>query len=181
MLSEINPNTNIRNILKKLNAEVTDMLMKNFDFYDIYAVLIQFRFAPSYKHNRIIAVKIKELFDATQKDNTIEANIIRSSLASIQDIDRERYGWAFTNNVYTYGHKTIKEEMPYKLLSAGFSELIRCLDEHNEEKFRDLADALHNIPIILTEEKKNFKKTLKTEISFYRQKWHKNFLKDVIG
>ena len=156
------------------------MLMKNFDFYDIYAVLIEFRFAPSYKHNRVIAGKIKGLLDAVQKNNTVEANIIRSSLATTPDIDRERYGWAFTNNVYTYGHKIIKEELPYKLLSAGFTELIKCLDEDNEEKFRDLADALHNIPIILAEGTKNFRKSIKTEISAYRQKWNKNFLKDVI-
>ncbi len=157
------------------------MLMKNFDFYDIYAVLIEFRFAPSYKHNKVIAGKIKGLLDAVQKDNTIEANIIRSSLATTLDIDRERYGWVFTNNIYTYGHKIIKEELPYKILSAGFTELIECLDEHNEEKFRDSADALHNIPIILAEGKKNLKKSIKTEISAYRQKWNKNFLKDVIG
>ena len=164
-----------------MNTEVTDMLMRNFDFYDIYAVLIELRFAPSYKHNRVIAGKIKGLLDTVQKDNTIEANIIRSSLASVQDIDRERYGWVFTNNIYTYGHKIIKEGLPYKLLSAGFSELIKCLDEDNEEKFRDLADALHNIPIILTDENKNLRKSIKTEISAYRQKWNKNFLKDMIG
>lgn len=152
------------------------MLMLNFDFYDIYAVLILFRAVPLHSQNVIITKTLKTLIEAPQNDNTMGDNIVRSALAELEDIDRDHYNWVFAKNIYTYGHKIIKEETAYQILAVGFSELLKCLDNENFDQFKDLADALHNVPIILAEQTKCVKRLIKKEISWYRKKWDKNFL-----
>ena len=88
-------------------------------------------------------------------DNLIESNIIRRSIAEIENLDIELLAWIKTNNIYTYGQKVIKEETAYHILSAGFAELLVCLKDENYKRFEDLADALHNVPIILSESPRN--------------------------
>lgn len=156
------------------------MLLLNYDFFDIYAVLLSFRSDPSNVFNEKIAIKVKTLLDSPQIDNTIESNIIRRSLAEIENLDFERLAWIQTNNVYTYGQKIIKEEIAYHILSEGFSELLLCLQDGNYERFEALADALHNVPIILVEKPKKRSNLIKTEISAYRKMWNNAFLKDII-
>ena len=60
--------------------------MLNYDFYDIHAVLVAFRFDPSNKNNLNIANTIKLLIDSPQTGNTIETNIIRRSLVQINNL-----------------------------------------------------------------------------------------------
>ena len=64
--------------------------------------------------------------------------------------------------------------------SDMFEELLSCLKESNESRSYDLKDALHNIPVILAEGDKHSKKRIAREISFYRSKWNKHFLKSLI-
>ena len=156
------------------------MLLLNYDFYDIYAVLISFRNDPSNTFNEKIAKTIKALLESPQVDNLIESNIIRRSIAEIENLDIELLAWIKTNNIYTYGQKVIKEETAYHILSAGFAELLVCLKDENYKRFEDLADALHNVPIILSEKPKNLSKLIKTEISTYRKMWNNAFLKEII-
>ena len=61
-----------------------------------------------------------------------------------------------------------------------FEELLDCLKEPDEEQINDLKDALHNIPIILAEERKYTKKHIVREIVRYRVKWNKYFLKNLL-
>ena len=156
------------------------MLLLNFDFYDIYAVLISFRNDPSNAFNEKIAKIIKALIESPQVDNIIESNIIRRSLAEIENLDIEKFDWIKTNNVYTYGQKVIKEEIAYHILAKGFAELLLCLQDENYKRFEALADALHNVPIILSEKPKNCLKLIKIEIFTYRKMWSDSFLKDII-
>ncbi len=156
------------------------MLLLNYDFFDIYAVLLSFRNDPSNAFNEKIAKKVKTLLDSPQVDNTIESNIIRRSLAKIENFDIEQFAWIKTNNVYTYGVKVIKEENAYHILSDGFAELLVCLKDKDYNRFEAVADALHNIPIIITENPQNCSKQIKAEISTYRKAWNKSFLKDFI-
>ena len=156
------------------------MLLLNYDFYDIYAVLISFRNDPSNTFNEKIAKTIKALLESPQVDNSIESNIIRRSIAEIENLDIELLAWIKTNNIYTYGQKVIKEETAYHILSAGFAELLVCLKDENYKRFEDLADALHNVPIILSESPRNCLKRIKIEISTYRKEWNNSFLKDII-
>ena len=156
------------------------MLLLNYDFYDIYAVLLSFRNDPSNTFNKQIAKSIKSLLESPQIDNIIEPNIIRRSLAEIKNLDIERLAWIKTNNVYTHGQKVIREEIAYHILSVGFAELLVCLKDKNYKRFEALADALHNIPIILVENPQNYSKQIKTEISIYRKTWNNSFLIDII-
>ena len=156
------------------------MLLLNYDFYDIYAVLISFRNDPSNTFNEKIAKTIKSLLESPQVDNVIESNIIRRSIAEIENLDIEQLAWIQANNVYTYGQKVIKEKIAYHILFEGFSELLLCLQDENYKQFEALADALHNVPIILSEKPKNLSKLIKTEISTYRKMWNNAFLKEII-
>ena len=156
------------------------MLMLNYDFYDIYAVLLSFRNDPSSAHNVNISKNIKLLIDSPQVDNTIESNISRRSLAKIEAIDSGQLDWIRINNVYTYGQKVIKDEIAYRVLSKAFEELLLCLKNKSYDRFEDLSDALHNIPIILVENRKNSLRRIKGEISSYRKKWNSSFLKERI-
>ena len=88
------------------------MLLLNYDFYDIYAVLLSFRNDPSNTFNEKIAKTIKALLESPQVDNVIESNIIRRSIAEIENLDIEQLAWIQVNNVYTYGQKVIKEKVP---------------------------------------------------------------------
>ena len=156
------------------------MLLLNYDFYDIYAVLLFFRNDPSNTLNLKITKKIQSLLESPQVDNVIESNIIRRSIAEIENLDIDQLAWIQANNVYTYGQKVIKEKIAYHILSAGFAELLVCLKDENYKRFEDLADALHNVPIILSESPRNGLKRIKIEISTYRKEWNNSFLKDII-
>ena len=83
-------------------------------------------------------------------------------------------------NVYTYGVKIIKDDFAYQILSAMLEALLSCLKEPNEDRIFDLKDVLHNMPVILAEGNKHSKKRIAREISFYRSKWNKHFLKSLI-
>ena len=59
--------------------------------------------------------------------------------------------------------------------------MMTALQEKNPDRVSDLADALHNIPIILTEGKKGSLRAVKRQISYvYRSKWNKDFLKSLL-
>jgi hypothetical protein len=128
-----------------------------------------------------VSKAIKDTIDAEQKDNIVEFNKIRSVLSDIQELkEYKKWQWILTKNVYTYGVKIIKDDFAYQILSAMFEELLDSLKEPNEERINDLKIALHNIPIILADERKRIKKHIAREISFYRNKWNKHFLEKLI-
>lgn len=154
--------------------------MMNFDFYDIYSVIVFFRNYPQYEKNFIIAEKVRSVLDQPQVDNYISMNVVRAALREIDGIDNDYFNWIYTDNVYTYGHCVIHEDLAYKILSESFSELLICLKNNEHDRFADLSDALHNVPIILTEYPKKSKNKIKTEISSYRKKWNKAFFKKFI-
>lgn len=157
------------------------MLMLNFDFYDIYAVFLAFRENPLCSCNKEIATSLKEMVDSPQNDSILEPNVVRATLKRTNSIDKETFHWTFVDNVYTYGHKIIKDDFPYHILSVAFEELLSCLDNGNFEQFKALADALHNVPVILSDSPKQVKKLIKAEIASYRKNWNKNFLKEFLN
>ena len=156
------------------------MLLTNYDFYDIYWSIVLMR-SNGLGYDYAVAKAIKDTVDAEQKDNLVEFNKIRLVLSDVKELKEDiKWQWIFTQNVYTYGVKIIKNEFAYQILSAMFEELLECLKSPNEEKIDDLKDALHNIPVILAENRKHFKKHILRQISVYRRKWNKQFLKSLI-
>ena len=157
------------------------MLLTNYDFYDIYWSIVLMR-SDGLGDGYPVAKAIKDTIDAKQVDNVIEFNKIRSVLSNITELNEyKKWEWRFVKNVYTYGVEVVKDEFSYQILSAMFEELLNCLKEPNEEQINDLKDALHNIPIILAEEKKHIKKHIVREIAHYRAKWNKYFLKNCLN
>ncbi len=156
------------------------MLLTNYDFYDIYWSIVLMR-SDGLGYDYAVSKAIKDTIDAEQKDNIVEFNKIRSVLSDIQELkEYKKWQWILTKNVYTYGVKIIKDDFAYQILSAMFEELLDSLKEPNEERINDLKIALHNIPIILADERKRIKKHIAREISFYRNKWNKHFLEKLI-
>lgn len=161
------------------------MILTNYDFYDIYwcIVLLRSEFQNGinrdYNHNVIKA--IKNTIEAGQKNEIVEINSIRSVLSEIEELhNTDKWNWIHTKNVYTYGVRFIKDDLSYQILSACLDELLCCLTAPNTEQLCDLTDALHNVPIILADQKKHIKKRITREISYYRKKWNKTFLKNLI-
>ena len=156
------------------------MLLTNYDFYDIYWSIVLMR-SHGLEYDYAVSKAIKEVIDTPQKDNVVETNTIRNILSEVNELEEyEEWQWIHTKNVYTYGAKIIKDDFAYQILSAMFEELLNCLKEPNEGRIYDLKDALHNIPVILAEGNKHSKKRIAREISFYRSKWDKHFLKSLI-
>ena len=83
----------------------------------------------------------------------------------------------FIENYYTYYPSFLKNEYIYSILSAALKELLIALNEGNLEKIADLADCLHDLPIIIVENNYSIpKKFWKVFIKSYRNKWNKIFL-----
>ncbi len=156
------------------------MLLTNYDFYDIYWSIVLMR-SDGLGYDYAVSKAIKDVIDTKQKDNVVEMNIIRNILSDVRELkELKKWQWIYTKNVYTYGVKVIKNDFAYQIPSAMLDELLSCLKEPNEERINDLKDSLHNIPIILAEESKHGKKRIACEISLYRSKWNKHFLKSLI-
>ena len=142
------------------------MLLTNYDFYDIYWSIVLMR-SDGLGYDYAVSKAMKDTIDAEQKDNIVELNKIRSVLSDIQELkEYKKWQWILTKNVYTYGVKIIKDDFAYQILSAMFEELLDSLKEPNEERINDLKIALHNIPIILADERKRIKNILLVKYRF---------------
>ena len=152
------------------------MFLTNYDLYDLYAVFLLIRAYPADKANALAVAAVKEIVDAPQ-GQLGRTNAIRSCLGNIPELDREKWYFAGTENVYTYVPSVLKDEKSYAILSACLEEMQKAMRSGNTDRIYDLADALHNIPLILAEGKKDQFRAIHRMISYvYRPKWNKNFL-----
>ena len=153
------------------------MFLTNYDLYDIYAVFVLIRAYPEDKTNALAVAAVREVVDAPQAQFG-STNAIRSRLGHISELDREKWFFVDTQNVYTYMPPILKDERAYAILSACLAEMQEAVTVGNPERIYDLADALHNIPLILAEGKKDQLRVIKQMISYvYRPKWNKDFLR----
>lgn len=83
--------------------------------------------------------------------------------------------WVTVDNIYTANLCIIKHISYYSILSAIFEEMLRVYE--NEQQFVQLCDAVHNIPLILADEKKP-EKVIKIMIKEYRENYNRDFLVD---
>ena len=100
------------------------MLLLNYDFYDIHSVLTMLRAKPEKGCNIEIIKAVLEILSAEQIGNTIESNIVRNKLKSIETVDKEDFQWVYVNNIYTYGIRVVKDENAYSFLAKGFQLLL---------------------------------------------------------
>ena len=155
------------------------MLLHNFDFYDIHSVLTMLRAKPEKEYNIEIIKAVLEVLSTPQIGNTIDNNIIRKKLRTIETIDKEYFRWVYVDNIYTYGWKIIKDEFCYEFLAKGFQMLLECAVSDEFQRLSDLSDALHNIPIFFADGCKNFKKTVKIQFSYYNKTYSTDLLKEL--
>lgn len=147
------------------------MLLTNYDLYDICSVICSIRFFPMAKENAEIVQKLINVINTEQIDNCIIDNAVRRRLTAVRFSDSEHWEWIKTLNAYSYGMRVIKNSEKYNILVNLLSELSYSIDSNNKGRIYDCADALHNVPIILADEKKNIKKQILMEIKNYSQKW----------
>ena len=153
------------------------MLLNNYDLYDIYAVFVLIRAYPEDNTNALAVAAVREVVDAPQGQFG-RTNAIRSRLGNIPELDREKWFFVDTQNVYTWMPPILKDEKSYAILSACLAEMQEAVTCGNAERIYDLADALHNIPLILAKGKKDQFRVIKQMISYvYRPKWNKDFLR----
>jgi hypothetical protein len=156
------------------------MLLNNYDLYDLYAVFVLIRAYPSDQANALAVDAVKEVLDAPQAQFG-STNAIRSRLGHISQLDREKWFFVDTQNVYTYMPPFLKDEKSYAILSACLAEMQEAMTMGNTERIYDLADAIHNIPIILTKGGHSARADITREISYvYRKKWNEGFLKALL-
>ncbi len=171
----------IRNYDNKQNeGSRYSLLMTNYDFYDIYAILIAIRFKPQNECNAKIVQSVIDIISAPQNGNDVDSNIVRKKIREIYNLDRDLFKFAFVDNRYTYGIRFIKEGYPYSFLKNAFDKLLKCINDGDYNQVYALADALHNVPIFLSDGCKNLKKALRIEFSNYDKKYGTDLRKELL-
>lgn len=150
------------------------MLLTNYDFYDLHALLVFFRQFPkrvgSYKE------PLQEIIDHLEAPadlNYIECNYVRKRLMPYIQPEDYALEWAKTENTYVANIRVIKQQSRYKALAAIFREIVLSLDD--EQKLNLLCDAVHNIPLLLADEK-HPNRAIKEMIKPYQKKYNSQFL-----
>lgn len=150
------------------------MLLTNYDFYDVYAYIVNFRsFPEKFKNYLIPTEQIISYMNAPIKKE-LDNNTIRKIIRPFYN-NGDSMLWVTVDNIYTANLCIIKHISYYSMLSAIFEEMLRVYE--NEQQFVQLCDAVHNIPLILANEKKP-EKVIKIMIKEYREKYNRDFLVD---
>lgn len=150
------------------------MLLTNYDFYDLYAYIVNFRnFPEKFKNYLIPTEQIVSYINAPIKNN-LEDNKIRKIIRPFYNSEDSML-WVTVDNIYTANLCIIKRISYYSVLSAIFEEMLRVYE--NEQQLVLLCDAVHNIPLILADEEKP-EKAIKIMMKEYREKYNCDFLVD---
>lgn len=152
------------------------MKLINYDFYDLYAVIVCVRSNPNDKRLIPVLNSIAEQIEVPQPDNGIESNIVRRAIRKCGTADIEGLSFANTDNVYTANIRIMKNPAHYKILSKVFRELAESMSV-SSERTAEAADSFHNIPLLLADESKP-KKAITLAIKEYRARYNPNFLVD---
>ncbi len=150
------------------------MQLLNYDFYDLYALLIFFRMDTD-KISKY-AVAIEELVTCLEQpvfSNVSECNTVRKILQAYVSEEEQGLFWIWTENIYTGNTFTMKNVGYYRILAEVFREMLHNLED-NQRLWR-LCDSTHNLPTLLVECKEP-KKAIISMIRIYQIEYNKNFL-----
>lgn len=151
------------------------MLLINFDFYDLYALITHIRANPHRTWYVPALEAIVGYLSAPQESKCVDTNTIRTLLAPIVPQENAEFQWVRVQNVYTAPKWIVKREGYYQILIAVFTELLAALQAHDTERAVYLADATHNVPCALVEDAKPVRR-IDAEIERYRAQYHPDFL-----
>lgn len=153
-------------------------MLNVYELYDLHMILVAIRSYPDASiNNDVVSNVVVVLSNRIESDET---NQFRKALQSVKSIEKNLiFEFVFTENKYSYFPLPfLKDERIYAVLLAAFEELIVVLNERNLKKIVDLADCLHNLPIILVENNYTIPKSFwKTSAKYYRNKWNNDFLR----
>lgn len=155
------------------------MRLINYDFHDIYALLVYFRSNASqiYKYTNAIEDLISYL-ETPMTDNIILFNTVRNIVRNHMNEKVEGLEWLFVDNEYSALTSIVKEEYAYCVMTRILKEMLEYCDD--KDRIFLLCDATHNIPLILSKSLSYVKKPQKeisTMIAYYRKQYDKSFLK----
>ena len=151
------------------------MYLINYDLYDLHAFFTFFRSAPARFPDYILPVKQLVEHVNAPVGNTSDFNAVRRIISPFYDPRDESLSWVLVNNMYTANVFAVKTEAYYHILSAVFKEM---LDFYNDEqRLYLLCDAVHNIPVLLADEKKP-KPIIAAMIGDYRKQYNRAFLEN---
>ncbi len=150
------------------------MLFVNYDLYDLHALITVLRASPD-RTSLIPALKEIKSYIRKPDENGIQNNAVRKILLPYIPENDELLSWVHIMNTYTANIRIIKQKAYYDILSAVLEELIISLSESTEKTFL-AADACHNIPLLLADEK-NPSKAVESMIKEYRKKYSPDFLR----
>lgn len=150
------------------------MYLLNYDFYDLYALIIFFRTDTDKVSQYTRALEqIISYMEEPVAGNVLEFNTVRKILRSHVNEAEEGVSWIWAENVYTGNVVIIKNERYYHILTAIFREMIQCAGDG--QRLWQLCDATHNIPTLLVECKEP-KKVIKSMVRIYQKEYNKDFL-----
>lgn len=150
-------------------------MINEYDLYDLHAIFVSIRFSPNNDTNYDVLVNVINVLNDIDNANT---NQFRTALRTIEKLkETEIYSFVFTENKYCYfSLPFLKNKKIYQVLICACSELVNAIKEKHTEKVIALADCLHNLPILIVENKYSIPKSFWKEINTYRKKWNETFL-----
>jgi hypothetical protein len=149
------------------------MITKN-DLYDISAAFTIVRNDSKCIKNKEVLEAIKQVLSSDKQIFT--DNQIRIALSGIDGLDRDKWYFAFHNNIYV-NHHILKNDKIYDLLIHACDGLIQVLQKEDYANAYDLADGMHCLPDIIADNNFTVTKSYwKSHILPYRKKWDNTFL-----
>lgn len=150
------------------------MRLLNYDFYDLYALVVFFRNDTDKISEYAEAIKqLIAYIEEPTGGNEIPCNTIRKILQAYINQEERGLFWIWVENIYTGNVLTVKNEGYYRILAAVFREML-C-DISDSKRLWRLCDATHNLPTLLVECKEP-KKGIKSMVRIYQVQYNKEFL-----
>lgn len=150
------------------------MRLLNYDFYDLYALLVYFRADVDKVSEYAEAIeRIIAYLDEPIQEKEIAFNSIRKVLQLYVSKTESALSWVWTENVYTGNVVLMKDVNSYCILKKVFQEILLAIG--NNERLWSLCDATHNLPVVLANDKKSGK-IIKSMVRIYQKKYNKYFL-----
>ncbi|MGM9680038.1 MAG: hypothetical protein ACI3XR_00885 [Eubacteriales bacterium] len=151
-------------------------MISDHDLYDITAAFIRIRSDIDCNTNSTILTEIVRVIKS--ENDAYEDNQIRRAIASVKNIDRERWDYVYHENVYVH-RRLLKDKLIYRVLAVALDTLVQLLEDQQFERAYDLVDTVHCFPNIIEENNLRIPKSFwKTYVACYRAKWDKSFLTD---
>jgi len=150
------------------------MYLINYDFYDLYALIIFFRGDTGKISEYAEAIKqIIVCLEEPVVGNECPANTIRKVLQEHVSKNERGLFWIWAENIYTGNVVPMKNESYYRILAEVFREMLRSIGD--DKRLWRLCDSTHNLPTLLVECKEP-RKAIKSMVRIYQMEYNKNFL-----